>query len=376
MLLRSSDMQKINKLIGWRLAGLVVTAFAVLGLTACSHETAKGAQAAPQGLPVKLQVAQSEAVGITSDYVATLRSRESAIIMPEVEGRITHILVHSGDHVAAGARLIQIDPSKQQATVSSQEQSRVAQEATLAYAQQQFDRSQGLYDAKVVSKQDLDQAKSNLDNARAQLKSLDAQVSEQQVQLRYYTAIATNAGIVGDIPVRVGDRVSTTTQLTTVDQPGDLEAYIYVPIERSGDLKMNMPVQIVDSEGKPVADSRISFISPEVDPTTQSVLVKAKIANHQDRLRQSQFIRARVIWGSQQNTVVPILAVTRLGGEYFAFIAEDQGGGKYIAHQRPLKIGETVGNNLQVLDGIKPGDKIIVTGTQFLVDGMPVIPQG
>ncbi len=361
---------------GTRLLGtLAALSLAVIG-AACGGAAKNAQPQGPPGFPVKLQVAQSQDVSVTSDYVATLKSRDSAIIMPEVEGRITHIFTHSGARVAAGAQLMQIDPSKQQATVSSQESSRAAQQATLAYAQQQLQRTQGLYDAKVVSKQELDQAKSNYDNAQSQVKALDEVVREQKVQLRYYTVIATSAGVVGDIPVRVGDRVTTTTQLTTVDQPGGLEVYVYVPIERSGDLKMNMPVQIVDGEGKSLADSRVSFISPEVDPTTQSVLIKARISNHQDRLRQSQFIRARVVWGSKQDPVVPLLAVTRLGGQYFAFIAEDQGGGKLVARQKPLTVGETVGNNLQVLDGIKAGDKIIVTGTQFLVDGMPVIPQG
>ena len=181
-------------------------------------------------------------------------------------------------------------------------------------------------------------------------------------------------GIVGDIPVRVGDRVQVTTQLTTVDKPGSLEVYVYVPIEHSSQLKMNLPVQVLNGDGKVVADSRISFISPEVDNTTQTVLVKARIANSNDALRQSQFIRARIVWGVHQSPQVPILAVSRLAGQYFAFVAEPQTGGSYVARQRALKIGQTVGNDYEVQDGIKPGDKVIVSGTQFLLDGAPVIP--
>jgi RND family efflux transporter MFP subunit len=127
----------------------------------------------------------------------------------------------------------------------------------------------------VVSRQDLDQAKSARDAAQAQLDSLDAQVREQEVQLHYYKVVAPASGIVGDIPVHVGDRVSTTTQLTTVDKPGSLEVYVYVPIERSGQLKMNLPVDVIDSEGKTLVQSRVSFISPQVDNATQTVLVNA-----------------------------------------------------------------------------------------------------
>jgi RND family efflux transporter MFP subunit len=199
-------------------------------------------------------------------------------------------------------------------------------------------------------------------------------VTQQQVQLRYYKVVSPSSGVVGDIPVRVGDRVITSTMLTTVDKPGGLEAYIYVPIERSPLLKLNMPVQIVDADGKIIADSRVSFISPEVDNMTQSVLVKARIENNKDKLRTAQFIRARVVWKTQDSPVVPILAVSRIGGQYFVFVAENENG-KTVAHQKALEVGDMVGNDYAVLNGIKAGDRVIVSGTEFLVDGMPVIPQ-
>jgi RND family efflux transporter MFP subunit len=321
-----------------------------------------------------VQIAQAAPVDQTTEYVATLKSRDSAVIMPEVEGTITQIYVHSGDHVSAGAALMQIDPRKQEATVSSQEEMRRAQQANVDWAQQQYDRTNGLYKAGVVSQQDLQQAQAALDTARAQLQSLQAQVQQQQVQLHYYKVVAQRAGIVGDIPVRVGDRVTTSTQLTTVDQPGALEAYVYVPVERSTQLKMNMPVQIVDANGKVLAESRVTFISPQVDTTTQSVLVKATISNNRDRLRNAQFIRARMVWGAVDKPRIPVLAVSTLAGQHFAFVAETQGG-KIVAHQRLVHLGEMIGNDYVVLDGIKPGEKVIVSGTQFLTDGAPVMPQ-
>jgi RND family efflux transporter MFP subunit len=355
-------------------AGIMML-LAVLAMSGCGKDT-KAAPPGPQAMPVKVYEAQAVPVNETSDYVATLKSRDSAVIMPQVEGQIVQINVHSGDHVEEGTPLLQIDPLKQQATVKNQQQTRDAQRADLEYAQQQYQRSSGLYQAGVVSKQDFDQAKSNLDAAKAKLDALDASVNEQQVQLHYYKVTAPSSGIVGDIPVHVGDRVTTSTVLTTVDKPGSLEVYIYVPIEKSSQLRMNMPVEILDGEGNVVADSRVSFISPQVDSTTQTVLVKARIANSKDTLRQLQFIRARVVWGTEKSPVVPILAVSRIGGQYFAFIAEkDSKANGFVARQKPLKVGQTVDNNYVVLEGVKPGDKVIVSGTQFLVDGAPVVPQ-
>jgi RND family efflux transporter MFP subunit len=352
----------------------VVLLTAILCGTSCGGgKEAKAA--APGAMPVKVQTAKDQQINDTTEYVATLKSRDTAVVMPQVEGIITKIFVRSGEPVADGAPLMQIDPAKQQATVKSQEDARNAQVAQLTWAKQNYERVSGLANAGVVSKQDLDQARQTRDSAEAQLHSLDAQVKEQEVQLHYYRVVAPRAGIIGDIPVRVGDRVITTTQLTTVDRPGSLEAYIYVPIEKSGQLKMNIPVQIVDGSGNPLASSRVTFISPQVDNSTQTVLVKATIANSNDRLRNAQFIRARVVWGSQDKPVVPILAVSRIGGVYLAFVAESDQKGGYVVHQKPLQIGEIVGNNYVVLDGVKPGDKVVISGTQFLIDGIPVVPQ-
>jgi RND family efflux transporter MFP subunit len=356
---------------------LVILLAAGLGLIiSCGDSSAKGQQPqGPPGIPVKIQVAHSTTFNDTTDYVATLKSRDSAAIMPQVEGQITQIYVHSGQRVSSGTPLMQIDPLKQQATVKSQVDLQASKRADVEYAKQQYQRISTLAASGVVSKQELDQARSALDAAEAQLRALEANVSEQKVQLHYYRVAAPGAGIVGDIPVRVGDRVTNTTVLTTVDKPGALEIYIYVPVERSSQLKMNLPVQIVDSAGELIANSRISFISPQVDNATQTVLAKAKIANNNDKLRNSQFIRARVVWGTHEGPSVPILAVSRIGAQYFAFVAEDQNG-KLVAHQKALRIGDMVGNDYVVLDGIKAGDKVIVSGTQFLVDGAPVVPQG
>ncbi|MGH9566388.1 MAG: efflux RND transporter periplasmic adaptor subunit, partial [Candidatus Angelobacter sp.] len=131
------------------LSGLVTAA-------SCGGGEAKAGAQAPRAFPVKVEIAKLAPVHDTTEYVATLKSRDSAVIMPEVDGRITQISVHSGEHVAAGAPLMQIDPSKQEATVNSQESALAAQQANLEYAQQQYTRTSGLFKAGVVSKQEMD----------------------------------------------------------------------------------------------------------------------------------------------------------------------------------------------------------------------------
>jgi RND family efflux transporter MFP subunit len=353
-------------------AGLLgLAAFAAgCGKTSAGDPAAGGMQA----MPVQVQIATSRKIPDATEYLSILKSRHSATINPQVEGQITKIFVKSGDRVSAGTPLLQIDPLKQQATVSSQDATRLAQEANLRYAKVQLDREKKLFEAGVVAKQELDNAQTNYEAAEAQLRSLEQQVTTQQVELHYYAVAAPSSGIVGDIPVRVGDRVAVTTLLTTVDEPGAVEAYIYVPADRARDLKMGVPVHLIDAAGRDLADSRISFISSQVDTETQTVLAKAIIENGQTNLRTAQQVRAQLVWGSHEGTVIPILAVTRINGEVFAFLAVKEGNG-VVARQKLLKVGDTVGNDYAVLDGLKPGDHIIVSGLQFLRDGAPVVEQ-
>ena len=350
-------------------APLLVVCFAA-AMTSCGQKQAAGNEE-PPAVAVKTAVIQPEPISESSEYLGTLKSRHSVVLNPQVEGQITNIFVRSGDRVKAGTALMQIDPIKQQATLGSQEASRAAQEANVHFAQIQWERAQKLFDAGVTSKQDYDQARTNLETAQHQLKSLDSQVQQQQAELHYYRVNAPTDGFVGDIPVRVGDRVTTTTALTTMDQPGPLEIYINVPVERSRDLKMGRKVQLLDSQGKIVADTQIDFISAQVDNSTQSVLVKATVKNSSDTLRTSQFARTRIVWSTHDGPVIPVLAVQRINGQYFAFVV-DGSGKSQVAHQKVLTLGEMVGNDYVVLDGLKSGDRVVIEGAQSLVDGATV----
>jgi RND family efflux transporter MFP subunit len=326
---------------------------------------------AAMAVKVKVLVARETTVEDASEYVATIKSRYSVTLMPQVEGQVTRIFVKSGDYVEAGAPILQIDPLKQSASVSSQEATRKAKQANLDWTRSQLERVKGLVGAGVVSKQDLDQAQAAHDAAQADVSSLDAQVREQAVQLTYYGVAAPTAGVVGDVPVHVGDRVTTSTILTTIDQKTGLEAYINIPVERAPQVRPGTPVAIVDGDGQVVAESRVTFVSPQVDTATQSVLVKASIDAAKALLRSSQFVRARVIWKAEPGLLIPVTGVSRVSGQYFVFVAEAQGNGT-VARQRPVRLGSIVGNDYVVLNGIKAGDPLIVSGTQNLADGAPV----
>jgi RND family efflux transporter MFP subunit len=357
----------------WRGAALLAALAAAAFLSGCQKSAAENPRSGA-ATPVQIQIAASVKIADTSEYLSLLKSRHSAAINPQVEGQITRIFVKSGDRVKAGAPLLQIDPLKQEATLSSQEATRAAQEANLRYAKISLDRAQKLLDAGVVSKQEFDNAQTGYEAALAQVKALDEQVKQQKVQLHYYSVASPMDGIVGDIPVRMGDRVTVQTMLTTIDEPGALEAYIYIPGERARNLKVGLPVRLLDNAGNSAGETRITFVSPQVDIDTQSVLAKALVENPQGRLRIAQQVRAQITWGTREGPVIPILAVQRINGQFFAFVSVNESKGT-VARQKTLKLGDTVGNDFAVLEGLKPGEHIIVSGMQFLQDGMPVAEQ-
>ncbi len=359
--------------------GRHTTRMAALGLSmmmiaGCARKDAPPPPAM-QAVPVQVSTVSLNPVAISDTYVSTIKSRRSSTMQPQVDGNLTKIYVHSGDVVKAGQVLMQIDPLKQVATLQSQQGTQAQKLAVYQYNQGELERQKKLYEAGIISKQAYDQEIQAFQNAKADYESSVGLTATQKEQLAYYQIRAPFSGVVGDIPVHVGDYVSPTTILTTVDENADLEAYIYIPTERAAQVRMGLPVDLLDTDGTVLAKSTISFLSPEVDNGLQSILAKAEIPHSQQRLRNQQLVNARITWSTAPAPTVPVLAVVRVGGQPFVYVAAPRGDG-FAAHQVAVTLGNTVGNTYPVLSGLKPGDKVILSGLQFLQDGAPVKPLG
>ena len=110
--------------------------------------------------------------------------------------------------------------------------------------------------------------------------------------------------------------------LTTVDENDVLEVYINVPVQQAPQLKLGLPVRLVDDRGKVLATNKITFVSPNVDTATQSVLAKAQLVDGRGQFRSDQFVRARIVWTTAPGLTVPVTAVARINAQFFAFVAE------------------------------------------------------
>ncbi len=338
-------------------------------------QAAKPQAQGPQALPVQVQAVSLAPVPETTDYVATIKSRRSVTLMPQVSGNLTQLLVKSGDHVKAGQVMLTIDPLRQQALVDAQIATERQKKALYDYNTLEIDRQRKLFEAGVTSRDALDQAEQSYQNTKSDWQAAVETRKSLEEQLAYYRIKAPFDGTVGDIPVHLGDYVTPATALTTVDENADLEAYIYLPTERSSQVKLGLPVEILDAEGKPQVHTAVNFLSPQVDNGLQGILAKAPIPASLKAYRTGQLINVRIGWNSALSAVIPVLAVTRIGGQTFVYVASPSGGG-YTAHQVAVTLGDTVGNNYPVLSGLKAGDKVILSSIQYLAEGVPVRPLG
>jgi len=392
--------------------------------------------------PTRVQVANPKAATIedSSDYVANLDSRQSVTLQPQVSGQVSAIYVKAGDRVQAGKPLLQIDATEQRALVNSREAAVTAAEAEVESAQaevasardtlrslqarrasalanlklrqREYERNRELFKQGAISRQTLDERLNALQTAQADLNEAEADIQAQQsainrtqsgvtrnqrlleqaranvneveAQLQYYTINAPFSGIVGNIPVKVGDYVTNSTQLLTFSQNQRLEVEIAVPLERANDLREGMQVQLLNSQDRGVQTGRIFFIAPNVDPQAQSVLAKAVFDNPKGQLRAEQYTRARIIWSARPGVLVPTSAISRLGGRDFVFVAapfkesgckalaqSDFGGAgeeqkpnpeQIVGAQKPVKLGKIIGNDQEILEGLSANDRIAITG--------------
>lgn len=349
---------------------MVLAGFAAAG---CQKKPAAPPAAGMQGMPVQTVAVTLAPVPQTSEYVATIKSRRSATLQPQVDGRLTQIHVRSGDHVKTGQALMSIDPQHQVAAVDAQRATERQKKALFDYNTLETERQHKLFEAGVTSREAYDQALQAFENTKADYESAVAARKTQEEQLAYYTIRAPFDGVVGDIPVHVGDYVAPATMLTTVDENKDLEAYIYAPTERASQVRQGLEVELMDTAGKVLEKTRVDFASAQVDSTLQGILMKAPVHAGTEQLRNAQMVKARVIWSTMPMAVVPVLAVTRQGGQSFVFVARQQSG-HFMAMQTAVALGDTVGNSYSVSSGLNPGDRVIVSSTQFLINGMPVIP--
>uniref|UniRef100_A0A0C1N4H8 Hemolysin D n=1 Tax=Tolypothrix bouteillei VB521301 TaxID=1479485 RepID=A0A0C1N4H8_9CYAN len=378
-------------------------------------------QSQSQAVPVRISTVQTATIRDSAEFVANLESRRSVTLQPETQGRVSQIFVKPGNEVQTGTAIVQINPDEQQAalsgataavaasqaevtsaraTLSSLEAERLSNQSQLRLSQEQYQRYSNLATQGAVSRETRDQYLNQFQAARSSLAAINKKIEAQravvaqsekavqqaqanaqqsQAQLQNYRVTAPFAGTVGNIPVKVGDIVTTSTQLTTITQNQPLEVNISIPLQQASRVRVGTPVQLIDAQGQNIGTSKVFFISPQTANDTQSVLIKALFDNAKGQLRADSFVQARVIWEQRPGVLIPTEAISRVAGQTFVYVAQQQeqnqqGKTQLIARQKLVKLGDLQGNSYQVIEGLEPGEKIIVAGLLNLKNGASITP--
>ncbi|MEO7037688.1 MAG: efflux RND transporter periplasmic adaptor subunit [Polyangiaceae bacterium] len=340
----------------------------LLGCNAASADDGPGAKP----LPVHLLELQSRPVDEYNEYLASLTSRQSLDLYAQVSAYVSRVKVKPGSPVHEGDVLIDLDTGQQMANLRTLRANLATQRANLNYAVKNDQSSQALVAAGVLSRLDYQQRHAQREVAQADVHAGEAQVDAQARLLGFYRITAPSDGVVGDVPVKVGDYVTPQTLLTSVAQNAWVEVYVYVPVARVADIKPETRIVLLDQASCKVCERTPTFIAQQVDPNTQSVLVKT-ICPNSGHMRESEVLKARLIWSRHPGLLVPTTAVTRLAGQYFVFLAT-QGPHGLEAAQRPIQVGEIQGNDYVVKSGLSAGDKLVTSGVQKIRPGMPISP--
>ncbi len=407
----------------WRSPWLWSTAISVgLGVASCGQPPQQQGQA-PMGVPVQMESIQEDIIQTTTEYVGVLEAEDLVTLKPEVDGTVQNILIQEGDFIEAGTPIIQLQAERDQASlqqaIASVEASRAAKlsaqaelsavraekteaEADLKLRQQDLARIQELVDSGALAERELDQsqrdvavAKARIDTIQQRIAAADANINQAQAtlvqnsnsvaiaseELRDTSIIAPVSGRIGDLTIKQGDYVEQAQTLGTITQNQSLNLNFFVPIEQAPQLNLNLPVELIDYRTlETIGTGRVSFISPEVDFTSQTILAKASFDNPEGRLFTGQLVKAKVIWRQNIGVSVPVTAISRIGGETFVFVAQsnpeaqDESAPAMIAVQKPVKLGKIEGDRYEVIEGISLGDRVITTGILNLNDGVPIMP--
>jgi len=317
---------------------------------------AKGPGKGPGGpAPVEVITLKTTLVNEELLAVGALRSNESVILRPEVAGRIAAIGFRDGQVVKKGQLLVGLDASLNQAEV---DQAR----AELELARANLKRTEDLASKNFVSGSAQDQAASTVQVLDAKLKLSEARLAKMRI-------VAPFDGVVGIRNVSVGDYVKDGADLINVEDIRQLKVDFRLPERYFEQLKVGAPVEVI-ADAVPGVRTRgsVDAINPRVEANGRSLEVRARLDNSDGRLRPGMFARVRVILGTRSDALlVPEEAIVPLGDDFFVFTVANG-----TAKRVKVKLGVRREAQVELLEGVKPGDVVVTAGIRVQRDGQPV----
>ncbi len=365
------------------MTGRMVAVAALLALVAvgpaCGRAKARGQAASrgPTAVPVVTAAVGTRDVPVRVDVIGAVEPIASTAVKPQVSGLLERVHFKEGDDVRQGDPLFTIDPRPFQATLAQARAALARDQALLANARAQKERSDLLVTPGVISQQDYDLAKANLKALEGTIRADQAAIQAAEVQLSYCDSRAPFAGRTGPLGIVAGNLVKANDVpvLVTINQIAPLYVTFALPEAHLAAVRRAMeagplPVHVtVPGDPRGPVTGRLALMSNTVDRSTGTITLKAEFANADRRLWPGQFVNVGLILGTlHQATVAPSLAV--LSGQQgpYSYVVRPDG----TVEVRWLKLGPTVDGQVVVEQGLRPGEEVVTEGHLRLTPGARV----
>jgi membrane fusion protein (multidrug efflux system) len=361
---------------------LLSLAFCSFFLFSCKEQNQPKEQVAPEVMTVS---AIQKTVPVYGEYVGETYGKADVAIQPQVDGTITGIHFTEGSVVAKGQLLYTLDDETLRNKVE-QAEARYAQANTMMVkAKSDLDRVEPLATMKALSQRELDAAKAAYQAAKSEVDIASAALKNAKIDLGDATLRAPISGIIGISKLQVGDHVAKLNlgeplnMVSSIDQIRvrfTISEDEYLEFARrsknNGDFMVTgkLPVVLILSDGT-IYDQTgsINFTNRQIDPSTGSLLVQALFPNPKQLLRPGQFVKVRIQKDLYPDAVVvPQQAINQLQSKYQVFIVDDSS----KIQPRLVEVGQRVGSNWIVSEGLKPGEQVAIVGSVMLKPAMHV----
>ncbi|WBY02469.1 efflux RND transporter periplasmic adaptor subunit [Ramlibacter tataouinensis] len=369
---------------------LLAPVLAALLLAACGQSKNNAAAAPPGGMPppeVGVVTVQPRDIGLVTELPGRLEASRVAQVRARAAGIVQERLFREGSDVKAGQPLFRIDASPYEAALASAQATLARGQANLGQAKALAERYRPLVEANAISKQEYANAVAAQKSAEAEVAAGEAAVKVARINLGYALVNAPISGRIGRALVTEGALVGQgeATPLAMIQQINPL----YVNITQSSSEVLNLrraleqgrlkragaeaaPVKVVLEDGSAYPQpGRLLFADLQVDPATGNVSLRAEVPNARGLLLPGMYVRVQLEQATASNAVLlPQQAVTRSQqGDSVMVVAPD---GQVAP--RPIKVGGSQNGQWVVLDGLKPGEQVMVDGFMKLRPGSPVKP--